>query len=462
MKRLASLIPPLAMAGALTGLVAGPVLAQATPPAATSDAQTPATDAQPAGNAFGIPDDVEVFGKQDPNNRKARAVVNGQVITGTDIDQRVALVVSASQGKIADEDLDQLRMQVLRNLIDETLQIQEAKLQEVSAEPAQVEQTYARLAQQNFGQDPSKMDAYLKSIGSSPASLKRQIEGELDWRNLLSRNVAPFVNVSTEEVKDMMDRMQASRGTDQFRVGEIYLSATPETAATVEANARRIVEQLKAGGSFVGYARQYSEASTAATGGDLGYVRLATLPPEMASVVSEMQPGQLVGPVAVPGGFSILYLIDRRKILAADPRDAVLSLKQISINFPKGISQKEAEAKTVAFAKAVESIRGCGDADRAAQTVGAQVVSNDQLTVRSLPEQLQSSILQLQVGQATPPFGSLEEGVRVLLLCGRDDPEEANEPTMEEMRSQLEDDRIDKRAQRYLRDLRNDAYVEYN
>jgi peptidyl-prolyl cis-trans isomerase SurA len=46
-----------------------------------------------------------------------------------------------------------------------------------------------------------------------------------------------------------------------------------------------------------------------------------------------MQAGQLAGPVEVPGGFSILYLIDKRKVLTADPRDAVLSLKQISIAF---------------------------------------------------------------------------------------------------------------------------------
>ncbi len=453
-KRLASFFSTVAVAGAAAGLVAGPLAAQTAQPAAG--------DAATQGNAFGIPDDVEVFGKQDPNNRKARAVVNGQVITGTDIDQRVALVVAASDGKIAQEDLDQLRMQVLRNLIDETLQIQEAKLQDVATEPERIEQTYARLAQQNFGQEPGKMDAYLKSIGSSPASLKRQIEGELDWRNLLSRNVAPFVNVSTDEVKDMMSRLEASRGTDEYRIGEIYLAATPETAATVEQNARRIMEQLKGGASFVGYARQYSEASTAATGGDLGYVRLGTLPAEMAEVVQEMQPGQLVGPVGVPGGFSILYLIDRRKVLASDPRDALLSLKQISISFPKGISQSDAEAKVVAFKEAVDSIRGCGDAERAAQTVGAQVVANDQLNVRSLPEQLQSTILNLQVGQATPAFGSLEDGVRVLLLCGRDDPKAANEPTMEDLRGQLEDARIDKRAQRYLRDLRNDAYIEYN
>lgn len=82
--------------------------------------------------------------------------------------------------------------------------------------------------------------------------------------------------------------------------------------------------------------------------------------------------------------------------------------------------------------------------------------------MRSLPEQLQNIVLNLQVGQPTPPFGSIEEGVRVLMLCGRDDPEVVGGPSFDDMMNQLEDERVNKRAQRYLRDLRNDAYIDYN
>jgi peptidyl-prolyl cis-trans isomerase SurA len=48
------------------------------------------------------------------------------------------------------------------------------------------------------------------------------------------------------------------------------------------------------------------------------------------------------------------------------------------------------------------------------------------------------------------------------MLCGRDDPQIDNGPNFDQLMAQLEDDRINKRAQRYLRDLRNDAYIEYN
>lgn len=415
-----------------------------------------------ADDPLGIPANISLLGEPNPNVRTATAIVNGQVITGTDVEQRLALVVSASRNQLGDEELQRLRMQVLRNLIDETLQIQAATAQEITVTKAEVDQRYNSLAAQNFGQDPAAMDQYLLSVGSSPASLKRQIEGELAWQNLLQRNISPFVRVSQEEVNELLKRLESSRGTDEYRLGEIFLSATPENRNSVIQGAQQIVDQLRQGGSFVAYARQFSEASTAAVGGDLGFVRLAQLPAELATVAAEMQPGQLVGPIEIPGGFSILYLIDKRQVLMADPRDAVLSLKQISIGFEPGVTQEVAEAQVERFSAGVENMRGCGNADEAAAALGAMVVTNDQIRARSLPEQLQNIVLNLQVGQTTPPFGSIEEGVRVLMLCGRDDPEVAGGPSFDQLMDQLEEERINKRAQRYLRDLRNDAYIEYN
>lgn len=414
------------------------------------------------GGNLAIPENITIFGQSDPNIRTATAVVNGSVITGTDVDHRVALVLASSQAEVPEEEVARLRAQVLRNLIDETLQMQAASLQEIEISSAEVDQSYQQLAQQNFGQNPEAMDSYLISIGSSPATLKRQIRGEMAWQRLINRQIAPFVNVSQEEVTEILERMEQSRGTEEYRLGEIYLSATPDTQSAVMQNAQRIIEQLQQGGSFVAYARQFSENTAANVGGDLGWLRLAMLPQELSSAASQMQPGQLVGPIQVPGGISILYLIDKRQVLMADPRDAVLSLKQISIAFPEGVSEAQARATVQRFGEMVTSIRGCGDAERAAAAIGAEVVTNDQIGARQLPEALQNTVLQMQVGQTTPPFGSIEDGVRVLMLCGRDDPQVAGAPNAEQLRRRIEDERIEKRARRYLRDLRNDAFIEYS
>ncbi len=419
---------------------------------------------EPADNndPFNLPSSIVMLGKEDPNLRKATAVVNGFVITGTDIDQRVALVLDANKQEVSPEELQRLKMQVLRNLIDETLQIQEAKALEIEVTKAEVDQTYERVATQNFSQSKGELDAYLTKIGSSPASLKRQIEGEMAWQRIQQRNIQPFISVSEEEVNELLERLKASKGTEEYRIGEIYLAASPENEQAVAENGRKIMDQLQQGGSFVAYARQYSQASSAAVGGDLGWIRLPLLPAELAAAARQMQPGQLVGPVKVPGGFSLLYLIDKRQVLTADPRDATLSLKQISISFAKGTPQEQADVRIAEFNANVAKMRGCGDADAIAKEIGADVVSNDQIAARALPEALQDALLKLSVGQSTPAFGSVEDGVRVLMLCGRDDPQVDSGPSFDQLMNQLEDERVNKRAQRYLRDLRRDAIIEYN
>jgi peptidyl-prolyl cis-trans isomerase SurA len=345
----------------------------------------------------------------------------------------------------------------MRNLIDELLQIQEAKANKIDIDKSEIDQSFNRVAV-NFKRNPSQLDAYLKQNGSSAASMRRQIHGEVAWNRLLRRKVE--VNISDAEVDAIVARLKASRGTSEFHVFEIYMAGTADNASQIEENEKKIIEQLRKGGSFQAYARQFSEASTASTGGDLGWIRAALLPNELSTAVQEMSAGQVAGPIANSGGYSILYLADQRKIGMADPRDAVLSLKQIAYAFPAGIVDSDVQAKVAEFTQATTGMGGCGGVDVAAAKLKAEVVNRDQIVVRDLPPQLQDMMLQLQVGQSSPPFGTKADGVRVLVMCGRDDPQETDiDP--EKIRAGIEDDRYNKRAQRYLRDLRRDAVIDY-
>ncbi len=419
--------------------------------------------ANPGADAFNFPEDISFIGETDPNLRKATARVNGNIITGTDIDHRLALVLEGQQAQLPADQAQAWRLQILRQLIDETLQVQEAVAQEMPIEPDEVEEAYERYALEAFRMTPEQFDEHLRSLGSSPRSIKRQIQGELAWENLQRRNVMPFVSVSEAEVQDLVKRLEASRGTAEYRIGEIFLQANTNTREAVLTNAQQIVTQLRQGASFVNYARQFSDASSAAQGGDLGWLRLEQLQnPQLETITREMVPNQLVGPVEVPGGFSILLLIDKRQIGMPDPRDAVLSLKQIGIDFAPGTPIEAAERRGTAFVEAVQNMRGCGDADAKATAIGASTVDNDGIAARQLPEALQPVLLGLSVGETTPPFGDLTEGIRVLMLCGRDDPAAVAAPDAGQLARQIENDRVNKRAQRYLRDLRRDAVIEYN
>ena len=426
-----------------------PLNAQSTPGSEGNDANLIAPDGQ------------QLFGKNDPNVRRATAQVNGEIITGTDMDHRLALIVAANENKLPPEELARFRAQILTNLIDETLQIQEAAANKIEVTDAEVDQYFDRVAQQNFKRPANQVEKYLTSIGASVATLKRQIKGELSWSRLLSRNVRPSANVSDDEVNAIIERIKATKGTTEYRLGEIYLSATPEAMPAVTENAKKIIDQLRQGANFVAYARQFSEASTASVGGDLGWLSLAQLPSSLATAAAGMNSNE-VQAVASPGGISILLLIDKRQVAMSDPRDSVLSLKQIAITFPAGTAEAQIAPLVKRFSEETQQIAGCGVADEMAAKLGADVVNRDGIKIRDLPAPLQQVMLDLQIGQSTPPYGSLQDGVRVFVLCGRDAPEVAASESFDEIMSRLEEERVNKRARIYLRDLRRDAVIDYN
>lgn len=406
-------------------------------------------------------DDLVVLAPADPAVRKATALVNGDVVTETDVEQRLALVVAANGGRIGPEERERLRVQILRNLIDEKLQIQEAKDKDITVPDADVDETFTRVAR-NFKMNPDQFNQYLQERGASADTLRQQVRAELAWSRLLRRRVEPFVAVGDDEVNAVIKRLEESKGKDEYRVGEIFLSAAAENDAERMAVANNIVQQVRAGGSFVAYSRQFSEAASAAVGGDLGWVRAEQLDERVRPAIETLAPGQVSNPIRVPGGIRIVALIEKRQILTADPLDATLSLKQITLPLPPGSTEAQARAAGQRLAAATRGMGGCGRAEAVAKDVGAEVANNDQLRVRDLPPQLQRIVTDLRVGETTPPFGAAEEGVRVLVLCGRDESTmQAKMPSFDELQAQMNEQRVSMMARRYLRDLRRDAVVDY-
>ena len=122
----------------------------------------------PPGGPLNLPGSVQFVGQQEPGVRKATAIVNGDVITGTDIDHRMALIIVSNQIQLPPEEIERFRAQVLRNLIDESIQIYNAGLQELTIEDREVNQYYERFAA-NLRQTPQSFTAYLRSIGRRSA-----------------------------------------------------------------------------------------------------------------------------------------------------------------------------------------------------------------------------------------------------------------------------------------------------
>lgn len=405
-----------------------------------------------------LPNGQKFFGKVDPNTRRATAIVNGEILTGTDVEHRLSLLLAIQNASPSEEEKEQLRPQILANLIDETLQIQEAKANEIEVTSSDIVSRAERRSLEIFKRPISELPAYLKEIGSSQDSFIRLIEGQIAWSRLLSRNVR--VNVSEQEVNAVLEKLKADKGKTEYRVSEIYLKFNEQNQDAVVETSKKILESLQQGRSFATLAQRFSEATTSEVGGDLGFVKPEVLPASMAQALTTLGVGQLVT-VAVPGGLSIMLLTDKKQILTTDARDSILSLKQISVNIPKDAEQATVASTIENFNTKTRGIKGCGQVEEVAASFNGEVGSNPNLVARQLPAGLQEAMLSLQVGQTTQVFRDVN-GLTVFILCGRDQPQEAKLPTFDEIMIPMENERIDRRANIYLRDLRRDAIIEYN
>ncbi|NKB16331.1 MAG: hypothetical protein HC774_04800, partial [Sphingomonadales bacterium] len=269
-------------------------------------AQTVGSGGADAGQ-LDIPSNVQLLGNTAPNVYRPSATVNGEIITATDVEQRLALVRMANNGQLPEAEMPRLRVQIFTTLIDEVLKIQEAKSLRIEVTEAEVSEQYERIAA-SFRMTPAQFTQHLITNGASERAMRFQIRSEIAWQNLLARNIEPFTAVSEEEVRSIAERLQGMRGTDEVRVGEIYMRADASNIAAVGENMRRMMEQLGQGASFPAYARQFSEASTAAVGGDLGWVRAGQLPDALGQAVTEIgrwanrgtdpDPGRLLHPLS--------------------------------------------------------------------------------------------------------------------------------------------------------------------
>jgi peptidyl-prolyl cis-trans isomerase SurA len=178
--------------------------------ASTAIAQQGQVAAEPnSTSSLRLPQNPTVFGQPMPAVIKATAIVNGDVITQTDINERAGLLPAAQGGQIPPEEMDRVRQQVLRNLIDETLQIQAAKAEKIEIRDSDIDKTVARVARQ-VKRSPEQLDDYLASTGSSMRSLRRQIEGEIAWQRLrrrAQRNIASERSSSPQQPRTRLKPM---------------------------------------------------------------------------------------------------------------------------------------------------------------------------------------------------------------------------------------------------------------
>ena len=387
------------------------------------------------------------------NTLRAAAVVNDEIISMFDLAMRTRLAILASGLSDSPEVRSRLQRQVLRSLIDERLQLQEAERLEITVDKNQTESAISMLAQQN-NMSREEFLALLRNNDILPKALLDQIRGELTWRNVVQRRLRPTVDVGDEEIDEVIARMRSSQGRMQLRVSEILLGVDSVLQDDdVRRAAERLVEQLRRGANFEALARQFSQSATASVGGDLGWIEEGQLPDELGEALGRMRPGDLAGPIPTFGGFYVLLLRDQRRVSLGN---ATVNLKQLLFALPPDAAADQLQQARDKAAEVQPLIAGCESFDAIARDHGSPGSGDlGTLKLSELPEDLRRVIEPLPVGQASAPM-RVGAGISLLLVCSRED----DGIDRERIRTSLIGQRLDMLARRYLRDLRRAATVD--
>lgn len=441
--------------------------------------------------------------KPDPNAARTVAVVNDAVISNFDLEQRARLLIVTSGQQPTEQTLSAIKPQVLRTLVDEMLQTQEAFKYKVQVQNEDVDKQLARLAASNNMQVADIIKT-LEQAGVSRTTLQAQLRAEIAWQKLVQGRLAPRVTINPDEVADQLARAQANANKAQFMVAEIFVPADqPGEEAAAMKSAQSIRGQMQQGASFAALARQYSQSPSAGNGGDIGWVSEGQLEPALNAQLVKMRPGSVSDPIQVEGGVYILALRQKQTAAGTKPTDAdqpqeiptgptgpgevkiisgpqaQIALVQLLIPLDAAASKAKQETvrqKAIALYRAAN---GCGPGlNQAVKSVGGvQMVNMGSLPYNDLQPDFKKLLRETPNGRSTPPLRS-GRGIEMFVVCSGGSKIEITAPaggparaaapkteafkvpTKEEIENRIYGQQLSGMARRYLRDLRRDATIE--
>jgi peptidyl-prolyl cis-trans isomerase SurA len=385
------------------------------------------------------------------------AIVNDQVVSAFDVQQRIALVILSTGLQNDRKTQRRLQPQVLRTLIDERIQMQEAQRLNIEVNQGDIDRATERIENQN-NIPPGGLTNMLRRSGVTRDAFVEQVTSAIAWSKLVQGRLRPTVTVSDEEVQQVVDRIEASVGETEFRVAEIFLSVgSPDDDEEARRTALRLIEQIRSGARFSAIAREFSQGVTAGVGGDMGWVQPEQLPQEIADALQQMDAGRISAPVRSTGGYYILLLRQKREVGGTSVDGVRVKLKQILLPTD---ADDDVAALLGQAAKLRERLGNCAEVEKMVETLGSQESGDlGEVKLTDLPENIRAAVAPLQPDQVSAPVQTAI-GVHLFAVCGRsgDQPQTSK---AEGVRSDIGNRRLSMLARRYLRDLRRDAVVEF-
>ena len=386
------------------------------------------------------------------------AVVNDDIITQYDIENRVRFVMATGGAPANAESAKQLYPEILQTLINEQLQFQEAKRFNVSVSNEEINNAIANIEKER-GRNEGELISFLASNNISYDTLKRQIESQIAWSKLLQRNVVSNISISTAE----MQRMQETEAKRLSRVKEVKLASViiPVSAQIEQSQslANAILQDIKADQPFNVIAAKYNlPAQAFVSPAWLPYGKIA---PQMQNIIDNIEGDLGVSDVVrTPNGFQIIIVQDRR--VSDYSTDAELYFKDITLNLSETANQQEVDL-LMTIARNVRENPGQCSSDTIAGAESLEgmdfTVDFTRLQLSALSPQIKPLVRNLNVGQISEPFAT-PVGIKLLKLCERIDKPAEHNHDEKRMELALKEEKFKTKAVKYLRDLRSKAFID--
>jgi peptidyl-prolyl cis-trans isomerase SurA len=243
--------------------------------------------------------------------QRIAAVVNEDVISAYELNQRVLMVMVTGRIPDTEENRRRLSTQILRNMIDEQLQLQEAKRLNIRISDEEIDKVLVQLNKQN-DLPAGSLEKILARANVDINVLRAKLRADESWGKVIRNQLRQQVFISDEEVEEELNRIKAVKDLPRHRVAEIFLPVdNPDNQRQVLELANRLIQQTRNGANFSALAREFSQSASAAVGGDLGWVTKGQLDPIIDQTIARMNKGEVAGPIQTLAGYYVLYVIEK-------------------------------------------------------------------------------------------------------------------------------------------------------
>jgi peptidyl-prolyl cis-trans isomerase SurA len=252
-------------------------------------------------------------------NRVA-ALVNGEVITLRDLQQRAGPEWRQAEALEAGPARDRARARILKAALEAVVaeKLVEAQVKElgVEATEAEVEAAVDDIKKRNR-LDEEGLDRALAAEGLDRAAFRARLKRDLEGYRVVQVKVRSKLKLGDDDLRNYYQQHEREFAAGiEVHARHVFLQLPAGAPEAEEARVRKKGEaalaRLAAGEDFAALAREVSQGPSAREGGDLGWLRRGVVQPELEKAAFALQSGEVSGLVRTRTGYQILKVEGRR------------------------------------------------------------------------------------------------------------------------------------------------------